>query len=269
MALLRPPPKRKTPLDYYNMISTWQQQTGRLGHAPPKDWHVGCSNFIQYWRSHRDDPRAVAIELMFAPLGISFEPGSSSVANPKDIKRPKGLSGCAEAIRRVVEGGSYPTLFSSDAQEREHAGWLVRIQFGILSTRHISSDLNAPLQVYVRDLVETTRSVQSDKNLACEWYLFSLRLNDFLTTAKRGDGWCRLACARPASLYPDHELVSSLVRTFRSPTSHLPHPVAVIAKMNRVLGAVASPVTSPLDRPATLHMTSRLLSAGFHLTNDY
>jgi hypothetical protein len=249
---------------YLARIAFWQGQTGQLG-LPPRAWNVKLSNYVAWLRTNRGTT-ASNIEHRLLDLGIRLERGYSSVNAPRDHQDPRGLAENVDACRHRVAGGRVPSLRSESKEDRRLAGWLIRCQAGILSTRHLSENPSDPTALSVAALVKETAAAQTPLDFAVQWHLFAYRVREHVRRATKGDGWAQYAC--DASLENFQLAQPDIVREVAQLGRGLPDGVTTVSPhgllkfINARLGSLPRPVTFRLDRPATEEAARRLLDAG-------
>jgi hypothetical protein len=263
--------KRRTADDHVAVIKRWQAETGNVG-APPREYDTKTSAYIQWRRREATTPAAVAFEAAVAPLGISLGPGPTSAhrAGKVDLSKPRGILQCMSASRDWLVQGRFPSLFSESLDERHLAGWCIRMQAGLVSKRHIPLTPNAPtalkLVAFVRDLNE----LQPPTAFALEWHAFTERLRTQFARGTKGAAWCDYMCQRKDAFIDEatFQADSAALRRGSGPRPSLPHPLAVIEAINRILGSLPQRVTFA-PRPMTVDAAHRLISAGIELHHHF
>lgn len=269
---LGPPPKNRTAEDHIAVIKRWQAETGKTG-APPRAYDVKTSNYILWCRSAPDSPAAIAFEAAVAPLGISLGKGPISVhrTGKVNLSQPRGVLQCMEAARACFADGRTPSMLAPSVGERHLAGWCVRAQAGIVSGRHIPFNPMAPTSVLMADFVHELNELQPAREFAVQWHAFTQRLVTQFERATKGAGWCEYLCERKDA-YPNEAAFLREAEQLRRRTGQrpaLPHPLAVIGAINRILGALPQPVTFTDARPTTVDAAHRLLGEGIELHHDF
>ncbi len=252
---------------YLHLIRHWQGATGLTG-LPPKAYNNKLSNYVSWCKSHPESPTAIEFEAAVIPLGISLKRGASSIDRPHaSYTDPRGLFESINATQIwCLDRGVVPSILDEDPMLRHLAGWVIRCQTGLISSKHVSSISTSPGAMRVERFVEDVAKLQRATDFAAEWWVFCLRVVKQVERSSKGSGWCELACQRQLrNVVGDLAQFEADLAAMRKGSANRPSspsPAALISFINETLGKLPNPVSFPEQRSATVAATARLLAEG-------